>query len=381
MASAAQCLRRSLIQCHRTIPLKRKWQIPATFPHRQFTTTPCQFQDNNKATPNPSQVQDIESHANRFVNEADPDDAYQDARAHFKSLTPAEQQQLQDEWAQMGAEMDEEVEREVEEAMPQTTPTPRERELEDALSFPIAKTRSKDLGFWGDDEEFDEDAMVEDMDDEFKDDDVTSMAHAELELHREIREYTRIAAWEMPFLNTLSKPYEKPNRKSLPLRFRYTTYMGESHPAQKKVAVDFSLSDLRLSPSARIKLTKLLGPRYNPRTESAKLSCEKFENPAQNKRYLGDLVNNLVKEAETGEDTMEDIPLDLRHAKKKLRNAFPEAWKLSSDKKMGDAGKVENLLKNRAERKLLEDTRVLVDGEAEIKMQHVYAMREGASLR
>lgn len=32
-------------------------------------------------------------------------------------------------------------------------------------------------------------------------DDITSTAHAELEQHREIREYMRIAAWEMPLLS------------------------------------------------------------------------------------------------------------------------------------------------------------------------------------
>lgn len=207
MASVAQCLRRSLTQCQRTVSLKRKWHNPATFPHRQFTTTPHRFQDKDEGAPTSNVAQDIETNAYRFLHESgDSEELYRDARAHFSSLTPAEQKQLQDEWAQMNTETSEaerEFEESLEERMPQAGPTPRERELEDSLSFPIAKTRSKDIGFWGDDEE-DEDAMVEDMDDEFKDDDVTSMAHAELELHREIREYTRITAWEMPFLN--SKP-------------------------------------------------------------------------------------------------------------------------------------------------------------------------------
>lgn len=60
--------------------------------------------------------------------------------------------------------------------------------------------REKRVGFWGDEED-DEFALVEDADEEFNDDDITSMAHAELEVHREIREYARIAAWDMPFLS------------------------------------------------------------------------------------------------------------------------------------------------------------------------------------
>ena len=80
-----------------------------------------------------------------------------------------------------------------------------EREMNDHgihYDFPKVRTRAKDLGFWAEDEGDDEDALVEDEDEEFKNDDITSMAHADLELHREIRAYTRLAAWEMPFLSS-----------------------------------------------------------------------------------------------------------------------------------------------------------------------------------
>lgn len=43
--------------------------------------------------------------------------------------------------------------------------------------------------------------QVEDGDDVFGEDDMTSMAHTELEEHRELREYARIAAWDMPSLS------------------------------------------------------------------------------------------------------------------------------------------------------------------------------------
>ncbi|KAL8739996.1 MAG: hypothetical protein Q9190_007247, partial [Brigantiaea leucoxantha] len=38
-------------------------------------------------------------------------------------------------------------------------------------------------------------------DDDFDGDDISSTAHGELEQHREMREYARIAAWEMPMLS------------------------------------------------------------------------------------------------------------------------------------------------------------------------------------
>jgi small subunit ribosomal protein S35 len=65
--------------------------------------------------------------------------------------------------------------------------------------------RSKIRGFWAEDDG-DEMAQVEDGDEEIQDDEITSMAHAEMELHREMREYARIAAWDMPMLSS-----KKPN--------------------------------------------------------------------------------------------------------------------------------------------------------------------------
>lgn len=40
-------------------------------------------------------------------------------------------------------------------------------------------------------------------DDDFQGDDITSLGHGELEQHREMREYARIAAWEMPLLSSM----------------------------------------------------------------------------------------------------------------------------------------------------------------------------------
>ena len=70
--------------------------------------------------------------------------------------------------------------------------------------------------------------------------------------------------------------------------------MGEFHPAESKVVVQFCPSDLNLTPVQESKLKKLAGPRYNPETEVIKMSCESFDHQAQNKRYLLDLVNKLI---------------------------------------------------------------------------------------
>lgn len=116
----------------------------------------------------------------------------------------------------------------------------------------------------------------------------------------------------------------------MPLRFRYTSYMGEEHPAAKKVVVEFKPADIHsLNEQQRIKLIKLVGTRYNPEKEMIKMSCESFETPAQNKRYLGDLVQKLLTEARDSKETFKDIPIDLRHHKQKAVYKFPEEWKIT----------------------------------------------------
>ncbi len=112
--------------------------------------------------------------------------------------------------------------------------------------------------------------------------------------------------------------------------------MGESHPAEKKVVVEFATKDVakasNLTEVQRTKLIKLAGVRYNPDTDVIRMSSEKFEHAAQNKRYLGDLVSKLVKEAQDAEDKFEDVPLDFRHHKPKKLHLFPEEWKLTGQR-------------------------------------------------
>jgi small subunit ribosomal protein S35 len=101
----------------------------------------------------------------------------------------------------------------------------------------------------------------------------------------------------------MAKPFVAPTQKEI-LRFRYTTYLGEQHPAEKKVVVEFCPADIPgLTPVQVLKLKKLAGVRWNPETDIVKMSCEMFETQAQNKRYLGDLVDIIVKEAKVSSGT------------------------------------------------------------------------------
>lgn len=111
--------------------------------------------------------------------------------------------------------------------------------------------------------------------------------------------------------------------------------MGEQHPAEPKVVLEVSTNDLTpkyLTAAQRQTFIKLAGPRYNPQTGIVKMSCEKFSSRAQNKRYLGDQVSLLIKEAREG-DSFADIPLDLRHHKPKTSTHFPSEWKMTEPRK------------------------------------------------
>ena len=140
--------------------------------------------------------------------------------------------------------------------------------------------------------------------------------------------------------------------------------MGETHPGSKKIVVEFCTRDLRaLTEQQRLKLVKLVGPRYDPETDIVKMGSEMFETPAQNKRYLGDLVDTLIEEAKDATDTFEDVPLDFRHHKFKPKVEFPEGWKLTREKKRrleeGRKLRLEREREREVQGKLVEGARVV----------------------
>ena len=131
----------------------------------------------------------------------------------------------------------------------------------------------------------------------------------------------------------LARPFEVPTAAT-PFRFRYTSYLGEKHPATNKVVVEFAASDMpNLTPLQKDKLIKLAGPRYNPSTDIVKMSCELFDTLPQNKRFLGDTISKLLAEARNDKDTFADVPFDFRHHKPKVRHEFPKEWVLTEERK------------------------------------------------
>ena len=141
--------------------------------------------------------------------------------------------------------------------------------------------------------------------------------------------------------------------------------MGESHPAERKVVVQFAPDDLKLTKVQAEKLKKLAGPRYNPETELVKISCESYEHQAQNKMYLANLVEDLIAAAKDPKDTFEDVPLDLRHHRVKAKPKFPKEWRLTAERRLElDEQRKQAAIADlqRAEGGLLVDGKKAIDG-------------------
>jgi small subunit ribosomal protein S35 len=105
-------------------------------------------------------------------------------------------------------------------------------------------------------------------------------------------------------MEEFARPYKAPNKFEV-LRFRYTTYFGEKHPAAKKVVMNFNFVQFRKAVEEdpkfddlwAHKLKLLLGTRYNPNTDEVRMSCELYPYPAQNKRWLSDKLDELMEAA------------------------------------------------------------------------------------
>lgn len=139
---------------------------------------------NNLETPaKPYTVDDLDPHerASYEVLSKEEQTRYLAIQNHFKAVTESEEIETlsEDEAVVYAKELDRSG----------VVPNPVEERN-------LAKLRE---GFWQDDED-DEFGQTEDGDDDNSDDLITSVAESELEVQREIREYTRIAAWDLPLL-------------------------------------------------------------------------------------------------------------------------------------------------------------------------------------
>ncbi|KAL7329881.1 37S ribosomal protein S24, mitochondrial [Mucor circinelloides] len=154
-------------------------------------------------------------------------------------------------------------------------------------------------------------------------DDQTTIGHSLFENIREVRKYLRKTEFELPKLNAYAKPFEAPSKDQI-LKFKSHTYLGEGHPVERKAVLSVKVADLGLNETEKHKFLLLSGPRYNVNTEELVMSSEKFPHRKQNKKFLIDTLQKLIKEAKDTKDTFADVPLDLPKPKQRLE--FPKEW-------------------------------------------------------
>ncbi|KAK3937907.1 mitochondrial ribosomal subunit protein-domain-containing protein [Diplogelasinospora grovesii] len=317
MASAANSLRLCLRTSRQASSCLRQPQVRVPL-RRALSTTPVRW--DNAATEEKDGVEESDYEFNRPYS--NPGEFLQDflRKEGISKADRAQATRMLETWKQVPPETQQEFDKLTRDISQEIAP----------LRRPVKPRRNS---FWNE-EEKDPDLITDEVgEDDFEEDDILSMGHGKLEEHREFREYARIAVWEMPLLSKLAKPFEPPTADQ-PLRFRYTTYMGEFHPADRKVVVEFCPKDLKdLTEAQQLKLKKLAGARYNPEKDLIKMSCERFEHQAQNKRYLGDLVQKMIATAKDPTDMFEDVPLDTRHHTFKAKPKFPVEWRMTEERK------------------------------------------------
>lgn len=181
MALAARYLGRSALSLTRRGPI-------AT-PVRSFSVTPAIFRTKTSSGSG-SYADDLPT-----LPEYSPELLSQEERSMYDMLSPEEQKQFDAENQRIVAEFNDPDKRAA--ALAELN---KEVADLDRGAIRFDDVREKKAGFWAEEED-DEFGLVEDADDEFREDEMTSMAHAEVELHRDIREWTRIAAWDMPLLS------------------------------------------------------------------------------------------------------------------------------------------------------------------------------------
>ena len=207
MPAFVRHLARLLLQASRQIPAKRKcnppWQCSSA-QCRNFTSTRPRLADDTEEKLLKRSAKRATKKEEQALTEFTVADFSPEERADYEQLPKQEQQdELQRINETLNAlhdgEFDDEMDGEI-----NGIQRDLERETE-PLRFIDHRARGQEVGFWAEDED-DEFGQVEDGDDDVVEEDITSMAHADLELHREMREYTRIIAWDMPLLSSALYP-------------------------------------------------------------------------------------------------------------------------------------------------------------------------------
>lgn len=189
------CTARALTRSVRSLA----YRGPGIISTRSFSTSPFRFVQEDPVMPPPPKELRAEDYPP--VPEYSPDLLSKEERSMYDMMSPEERAEFDAENRRAVADFNDLDKRAA--AFAELEKSVNQIEKEHDLRF--EDVRDKSRGFWAEDES-DELALVEDGDEEINDDEITSTAHAQMELQRELREYARITAWDMPMLSSRLNP-------------------------------------------------------------------------------------------------------------------------------------------------------------------------------
>ena len=172
---------------------------PGILASRSFSTSPFHFVQEDPVIPPPPKELRAEDYPP--VPEYSPDLLSKEERSMYDMMSPEERAEFDAENRRAVADFNDVEKRAA--AFAELEKSVNQIDKEHDIRF--EDVRDKSRGFWAEDES-DELALVEDGDEEINDDEITSTAHAQMELQRELREYARITAWDMPMLSSMISP-------------------------------------------------------------------------------------------------------------------------------------------------------------------------------
>ncbi|KAI4122005.1 MAG: hypothetical protein LQ347_006664, partial [Umbilicaria vellea] len=195
MATAVKRLGFSSLRCtYRSIPQRRTQ--PPIWPLRSFTSTISHrddddddYDDDDEDRPSKHSRPSEPSKPITFAASLHPDD-----RLFYDSLSHEDRQ----EYERNARELEVHMTSSPVESVLSAEVSLAAQEVAQELYEPEVQEPKPKPGFLslGEVDEFEQEE-----DPVWKNDDITSLAHGELEQHRELRTYARIAAWEMPLLS------------------------------------------------------------------------------------------------------------------------------------------------------------------------------------
>ena len=106
---------------------------------------------------------------------------------------------------------------------------------------------------------------------------------------------------DMEKLRTMQRPWSPPSSSPFCFEKQIRIISGLRQPimtcTDRRASVTFSPMGIGLSDAAQHKLKHLSMQRYNPATNTVKISCDRFPFYEQNEQYIRDTLSKLIEEA------------------------------------------------------------------------------------